>query len=51
MNFAIRLFSIRILDAELPMLRWLVLNKLTTGKSVLPTILKIRQAREMIANV
>lgn len=48
------LFSILLigfLDAELSLLRWLILNKLASGKDVLETILQIRQTRERIVNV
>lgn len=47
----IRLFAVKFIDAELSLLRWLILHKWTTGAAVLSTILQIRQARERIINV
>lgn len=44
----VKLLAIKFFDEELSLLRWLILNRFTTGKTVLPTILKIRQARERV---
>jgi len=41
---------IRFLEAELSLLRWLILHKFTTGKAVLSTVLTIREAIERIKN-
>lgn len=43
-------FLIALLDAELALLRWLILYGFTSGREVLPTILKIRKTRERIVH-
>lgn len=44
----IKRLAVKLFDLELSFIRWLVQRGFTTGDVVLPTVLKIRQARERV---